>query len=500
MPKPTRLNSKPSCPSTLRRVIALTAYVALAAQPAIVNAALGDNATDAVIGQPNAVTTTPNSGGVVKASTLAIPFGSAFDAAGRLYVADSGNNRVLIYNSPMATDHLADYVVGQPDFNSSSENNGGVSATSLAVPMGVAVDKRGNLWVADWGNHRVLEYDSPLTTDLVADRVFGQPDFVSSSPNNPSLSAASLNRPAGVTVDDAGNLWVGDNYNNRVVMYNDPIATADRIADLVIGQPDFTSNAPGTSATALYGPWGLTIDSKRNLWVADVINSRVLEFDDPRTFGTAADRVLGQPSLLTMAPNYTGMVDGSGLSNPQGVALDRNGNAYVADMGNNRVLFYRAPLALSDRVADYAFGQPDLNSNAVNNGGTPASNLAQPFGVAASPTGDVAMCDTINSRVLYLRTPVPIVTSIAVKVSPTTGRAKLIIQGYGMLAGSVTVSVDGTPLSTVKYKLIASDGTARKIIATDPSFDTIVQSGVAVEVTVTNTTTGSASAPIPFTR
>jgi hypothetical protein len=93
----------------------------------------------------------------------------------------------------------------------------------------VAVDAAGNLYVADKSNSRVLEYDAPLATDTVADRVFGQGSLTSSSGCNLGLaspSANSLCNPWGVAVDAAGNLYVGDQGNNRVLEYDVPVLVA----------------------------------------------------------------------------------------------------------------------------------------------------------------------------------------------------------------------------------------------------------------------------------
>jgi sugar lactone lactonase YvrE len=473
-------------------------FATLAAQPLSALAAPGDSLADAIVGQPNAVTNTANSTGV-NAGGFVFPTGAAFDAAGNLYVADSENHRVLIHKSPLRTDRFADLVLGQPDFNSRLPNNGGPSARTLAQPYGVAVDRQGNVWVADAANHRVLEYDNPLTTDTVADRVFGQPDFTSTTANYGGLSASSLYIPTSVAVDDAGNLWVADSGNVRVLEYDTPIASSDRVADLVAGQRGFDVFDAGTSATVSESVGGIAVDSKGNLWVTDPLGSRVLEFDNPKRFDATADRILGQPAFTSSSPNYTGTVDALGLYNPIGVAVDANGNVYVADSGNNRVLFYQAPIALSDRAADHVFGQPDLNSYTYNNGGVSAASLANPGNVAISSTGDVAIVDLSNHRVVMLQTPLPIVIRVSLKVSPSTGRAKLVIEGFGMVAGSATVAVDGTPLSTVRYKLPAGDGSARKVVATDPGFDALVAPGRLVQVTVVNAG-GPISAPIFFTR
>ena len=86
----------------------------------------------------------------------------ALDAQGDLYVADTLNDRVLEYDAPLATDAIADRVFGQPDFTHSVENNGGLSVSSLDQPWSVALDAQRNLYVADTYNNRVLEYDWAL--------------------------------------------------------------------------------------------------------------------------------------------------------------------------------------------------------------------------------------------------------------------------------------------------------------------------------------------------
>jgi hypothetical protein len=148
---------------------------------------------DLVIGQPNFLTNTENTGGL-SASSLRFPFSVAVDAFDNLYVADGENNRVLQYNTPLTTDTVADLVIGQPDFATGTCNTGGISASSLCTPLGLALDAAANLYVSDSSNNRVLEYDTPLAGNTVADLVIGQPDFVTNSSNTGGLSASSMSQ------------------------------------------------------------------------------------------------------------------------------------------------------------------------------------------------------------------------------------------------------------------------------------------------------------------
>src|SRR6202040_973573 len=109
------------------------------------------------------------------------------------------------------------------NFTSNVCNSGGLSADSLCNPTAVAADGSGNLYLADATNNRVLEYNSPQSTDTTADRVYGTCGSFTSH-TCAGLSANSLSNPTGVAVDSSGNLYVADSMNNRVLAYDQPLA------------------------------------------------------------------------------------------------------------------------------------------------------------------------------------------------------------------------------------------------------------------------------------
>ncbi|MEP7359791.1 MAG: NHL repeat-containing protein, partial [Anaerolineales bacterium] len=238
---------------------------ASAGPPPLAFAANLDTTADRIFGQPDFIHNTVNNGGL-SATSLYANSGVALDAQGNLYVADTNNNRVLEYDAPLTAGAIADRVFGQPDFTHDTANNGGISANSLQAPSGVVLDAQGNLYVADSGNYRVLEYDNPLSTNTTADRVFGQPDFAHNTANNGGLNANGLSYPASVALDAQGNLYVADAGNSRVLEYDAPLTT-NRTADRVFGQPDFTHkivNNGGVSANSLYAPSGVALDAQGN--------------------------------------------------------------------------------------------------------------------------------------------------------------------------------------------------------------------------------------------
>ena len=252
------------------------------------------------------------------------------DSSDNLYVADYLNNRVLFYPSGSTT---ATRVYGQN--GSFTTNVSGVSATGLNGPNRVVLDSGGNLYVADSLNNRVLFYPSGSTT---ATRVYGQGgSFTTGIPNNGGTSANSLDQPLEVVLDSSGNLYVADSFNNRVLFYPSGSTTATQVYGQLGSFTTNTANLGGISANSLSRPFGVSLDSSGNLYVADTFNNRVLFYFSG---STTATRVYGQLGSFTSNTANNGGVSANSLDEPEGVPLDSSGNLYVCDYGNNRMLLY----------------------------------------------------------------------------------------------------------------------------------------------------------------
>ena len=173
----------------------------------------------------------------------------------------------------------------------------GPAATSFEFPSAVAT--AGNqLFVTEFDNNRVLIWNKlPTKTDTPANVVVGQPDFTS---NTPATTQSGLNLPESGLFVAGGKLLVSDRNNNRIMIWNSIPTTNGANADVVVGQPDFTSNGTGVSQTGLDEPEGLWSDGTR-LVVADFINNRVLIWNTiPTTNGAPADVVVGQPDFTSI--------------------------------------------------------------------------------------------------------------------------------------------------------------------------------------------------------
>jgi hypothetical protein len=251
----------------------------------------------------------------------------AVDSSGTLWVVDTYNFRVLRFDDAAnkINGAAADGVLGQPTFTTRSN---ATSAKGLNYPTSVAVDGNGTLWVTDNWSNRVLRFDQAASkpAGAAANGVLGQPDFTS---QNIAATASGMNVPAGVAADTMGSVWVADRDNNRVLCFDLAASKPDGSpADSVLGQPDFTSAAAVTTASGMNFPIGMTVDHSGNVWVADVLNNRVLLFtdapviaisgnDQPIPSGTTTpDSVIGTDfgSLtLGQAITHTFMISNTGI-------------------------------------------------------------------------------------------------------------------------------------------------------------------------------------------
>lgn len=265
-----------------------------------------------------------NTGGL-SADSLNDCFGVAADASG-VYIADSGNHRVLYYAGTSTT---ATRVYGQAgSFTTGSINNGGLSANSLYSPVAIALDATG-VYISDMYNHRVLFFPGTSTT---ASRVYGQGgSYATNTLNNGGISENSLHYPTHLAVNSSG-LYVADRYNHRSLFYSGTSTTATRVYGQAGSFTTATQNNGGISATSLSFPYGIATDSS-GVYIAEYGNSRVLYFPG---VSTTATRVYGQAGFGT---GSAGAASTTTLNLATGVWVDASG-VYISDNQHHRVTFY----------------------------------------------------------------------------------------------------------------------------------------------------------------
>lgn len=349
-----------------------------------------------VLGQASFTTETSGT----TANTMFYPGAITSDNAGNVYVADEANCRVIRFEAPFSNGMSAGLVFGQPNLNSGTCPTS-ASPTSLgkSIPLGngvfgipaisVAFDSGGDLWVADSEFNRVLEYKPPFTDGMTAVLAIGQTDLNSGSANQggPGPTNTSLWVPFGLAFDASGNLWAVDHGNCRVLEFRPPFATG-MAASVVLGQADFVHFAPNQggaiAANTLNEPLGAVFDGSGNLWVADELNHRVLEFEPPFAPNMSASLVVGQADFSHGLPNQgmqVGTRTSATLFNPHEVTFDGSGKLFVSDSQNDRTLAFEPPF-VNGMNASLVLGQNDFTSAVA---ATTASGLDFPFGVIAMP-------------------------------------------------------------------------------------------------------------------
>lgn len=330
---------------------------------------------------------------------------------GALWVSDTGHHRLLGWrNRPQQDGQPADWVIGQPNFNSEGQNAKKTPGkATLSVPTGVCVCESG-LAVADAWNHRVLIWKSlPEDSNVPADLVLGQADFTDNESNRGSLDADAntLHWPYGVLYHQ-GRLFVTDTGNRRVLIWHELPQENGQPADIVLGQPDMVSRNEngGASPTASSMRWPHSITFwEDNLVLIDAGNNRAMIWEGiPTENNTPCTVVLGQKNFASVEMNQgVYLPTPSSLSLPYGVGTWGDW-LFVADTANSRLLGWKKPLSilsLQGADADGIAGQRDFQSKGENRdfGLAMRDTFCWPYGIQIC--GNTAViADAGNNRVL----------------------------------------------------------------------------------------------------
>ncbi|MBD2363045.1 hypothetical protein H6G36_17940 [Anabaena minutissima FACHB-250] len=330
---------------------------------------------------------------------------------GSLWVSDTGHHRLLGWrNLPKRDNQPADWVIGQPDFYHEGQNAKGTPGrNTVSVPTGICVCGEG-LAVADAWNHRVLIWHKlPEDSNVPADLVLGQANFIDNESNRGSQQAAAntMHWPYGILYHQ-GKLFIADTGNRRLLIWQQLPTENGQPADIVLGQPDMTSRNEngGASPTAASMRWCHDIAIwNDNLVVTDAGNNRVMIWQGiPTENNTPCAVVLGQKNFDVVEINQgVYFPSASSLSMPYGVAATGEW-LLVADTANSRLLGWKQPesiLSLQGVVADGIAGQDTFQSKSEN------SNFGMPTRHSLNWCYGVKVCgktaiisDSGNNRIL----------------------------------------------------------------------------------------------------
>lgn len=362
---------------------------------------------DVVVGQENFTSNSVNRGNLLAptANTIFLVPGVWSDGK-KLIMSDIYNNRATIFNNfPTSSDASANIVIGQPDMNTLNANVA-AAADNVRQPYNVFSDGV-KMFVADTSHNRVLIYNTiPATSAASANVVVGQPDMTSSNSNQGgSPSANTLFSPEGV-YSDGVRLFIADTLNSRILIYNSIPTANNASADIVIGQQNMASNSPNQGGSAGAGtlamPTGVYVHSGK-LFVADDVNNRVFIFNSiPTASGAQANVVIGQPDMTSNSANQGGTVAANTCKDPFSVMSDGT-RLYVSERGNHRVTIFNSVPTANNASADVVIGQANFTSNFLNQGaGTGGANANTLYaqGDAYFAAGKLIVGDALNARVL----------------------------------------------------------------------------------------------------
>ena len=421
-----------------------------------------------------------------------------------LYLWDSGNNRLLVVQKfeTAVTGKGADLVLGQADFVHAGCNrdSGWQSFDWRTAPNGfrsppvlptanclcsqfymsqspgenqseanMATDSQGNLYVPDYYNNRVLRFDYPISTNEAASHVWGQLDGTGNgrfdfqaynndgtnqtgSPNNQNLGLfdnpfgdnPSSAGAAGVAIDPWGNLWVADTMNNRVLRFPNPNAPAAGVpsttADVVLGQPDFTSNSPNysvSSLSTLNTPKALRVDVNGNVYILEQGSYGRISFFTPTGFTGAGVPIYG--SNIPAAEYSEGP-----SSLPNGLEIDPNQNS---------------PAQVNLWVIDHSLGAfhyavtlPGFNVSTLQNFAIPEAFYSP--GIAAN--GDMYLADYRGMALLHYPAGSSSPDSRQIFTQPVGAAGTANRIGISGFRGCMNVAIASAPGSGVT-QLIAPD-------------------------------------------
>jgi sugar lactone lactonase YvrE len=338
-------------------------------------------------------------GGAAAAAQLNFPSGVAVDRAGNVYVADSANNRIRVIGAAGSVTTFAG--TGVAGF---SGDGGVATGAEISSPTAVAFDPAGALLIADTGNNRVRKVSTTGVITTIAGS--GSAGFAG---DGGRPGAALLDRPSGVAADGTGSVYIADTLNHRVrKIVGGRIITFAGSGAAGLGQGAYGGDGGKATAARLNLPEGIALDPQGGVYVSDTGNNRVRRVDKAGTIttlaGTGARRFSGDG----------GQAGSAELAAPSGLSVDGAGNLYIADSLNNRVRIVTPAGLISTLIG---IGTPGFSGDG---GPGTLAHLARPKGLAVDATGRVLVADYSNQRVRVLDNAPP--TAAFALQRPSSGR------------------------------------------------------------------------------
>ncbi len=332
-------------------------------------------------------------GGPAVRARLDVPTGVALDAAGNLYISASASNgirEVRIANGTIAT------IAGNGRQGFAGDGGAAVGA-ELWAPWGVATDSAGDVFIGDYYNYRVRKIGTDGKISTLAGN--GLTDYHG---DGGPATASRLVQPKAVAVDSAGNLYIADTFGNTVRKVT-PDGTTTTLAGT--GVQGYSGDGGLATAAQLNRPRGIAVDSTGNVYISDTDNQRVREVTTDGKINTFAGIGVAGFSGDGAAPNL------AELSSPSGLAVDSSGNLYIADLANNVVREISSNIILTIAGA--------FNAGYYGDGTAATSALLNsPASLALDSAGNLYIADYYNHAIRKVTLSTNVISTVAGNGSP----------------------------------------------------------------------------------
>lgn len=313
------------------------------------------------------------------------------------------------------------------------------TTSELFFPSGVTLDGAGNLYIADTDHNRIRMVCGKALTATIAGTTCTKAGNISTiaggdtggyGGDNGLATSATLDLPSGVTEDGAGNLYIADTGNNVIRK----ITAATGIISTVAGNGTAGFGGDTSLATSgqLYKPQGVAVDPNGNFYIADTDNQRIRRVDAATGIITT---VAGNGTAGYIADGYAATASQSELNYPESIAFDASSNLYIADSLNNRIREVSATTGKLSTIAGTG-GTGDTGDG----GSAIAAELDAPSGVAVDPAGNMYIADTQNNAIRKVSSSSGNISAIV------SGAVKYYDSGFSSvtLDGPVGLSLDGS--------------------------------------------------------
>jgi sugar lactone lactonase YvrE len=353
-------------------------------------------------------------------ANIPAPAAVATDSAGNIYIAAPGGDRVFVVDAAGKVRVVAGSGVEAFSGNGGPAKNSSLNLGVNNLPSGIAVDRDGNIFFDDKFNNQIRRVDA--ATGVITTFAGGGPGGYSSgaySGDGGPATNASLNLPGEIALDANGNLFIADSQNGRIRRVDASSGTISTVA----GNGGFGFDGDGGPAFAatLNHPAGIAVDTNGNLFIADTYNNRLRRVDASTGLITT---VAGNGQFSFAGDG--GPATAAALWFPIGVRVDASGNLFIADFYNNRV---RRVDASSGIITTFAGN----GKNSLSGDGGPATSAGiTPVGVAIDASGNLVIADANGNRIRRVDNSTNIVTTVA-------GNGESCLYGDGGPAGAASL-------------------------------------------------------------